>query len=69
LHSQQFLYEAPTIYLRGLDERGLYRLKSIDDKLVEKQQVLSGSYLMNHGLNFNLVGDFDSTSVLLERVE
>jgi hypothetical protein len=25
--------------------------------------------LTNHGLDFNLVGDFDSTSVLLERVE
>jgi len=69
LHSQQFLYQAPTIYLRGLDDRALYRLNIIDDKLVEKQRVLSGSYLMNHGLDFNLVGDFDSTSVLLERVE
>ncbi len=68
LHSQQFLYSAPTIYLRGLDERGLYRLKPIDDKLLEKQQVLSGSYLMNHGLDFKLMGDFDSTSVLLERM-
>jgi alpha-galactosidase len=56
LHSQQFLYQAPTIYLRGLDEAALYRLKPIDDKLVEKQQILSGSYLMNHGLDFNLVG-------------
>jgi alpha-galactosidase len=69
LHSQQFLYQAPTIYLRGLDERALYRFNIIDDKLVEKQKVLSGSYLMNHGLDFNLLGDFDSTSVLLERVE
>jgi len=69
LHSQQFLYQAPTIYLRGLDERALYRLKPIDDKLADEQRVLSGSYLMNHGLDFNLVGDFDSTSVLLERVE
>jgi alpha-galactosidase len=69
LHSQQFLYPAPMIYLRGLDERALYRLQPIDDKLVEKQRVLSGSYLMNHGLNFNLVGDFDSTSVLIKKVE
>ena len=69
LHSQQFLYQAPTIYLRGLDERALYRFNIIDDKLVEKQKVLSGSYLMNHGLDFNLVGDFDGTSVLLERAE
>jgi len=69
LHSQQFRYEAPVLYLRGLDENALYRLKPIDDKLVEKQQMLSGSYLMNHGLEFKLVGDFDSTSVLLERVD
>ena len=41
----------------------------MDDKLVEKQEVLSGSFLMNHGLNLRLEGDFDSTSVLLERVE
>jgi alpha-galactosidase len=69
LHSQQFLYPAPTVYLRGLDERALYRLKPLDGKLVEKQETVSGSYLMNHGLNFNLGGDFDSTSLLLERVD
>jgi alpha-galactosidase len=69
LHSQQYLRPAPTICLRGLDERGMYRVKPMDDKLVEKQDVLSGSFLMNHGLNLRLEGDFDSTSVLLERVE
>jgi len=69
LHSQQFLYPAPTIYLRGLDEHGLYRLKPIDDKLVQKQEMFSGSFLMNHGLDFRLRGDFDSTSLLLERVD
>lgn len=66
---QQFQYRAPTIYLRGLDPGALYRLTPIDDKLVEKQRLLSGSYLMNHSLNFDLVGDFDSTSLLLARVE
>ena len=69
LHSQQFSYQAPTIYLRGLEPDALYRLQPIDDKLKEKQRVLSGSYLMNHGLDFDLGGDFDSTSVLLDRVE
>jgi len=69
LRSQQFLRPAPTIYLRGLDENSNYRLISIDDKLMEKGDVLSGAYLMNHGLNFNLTGDFDSTSVTLERVK
>jgi alpha-galactosidase len=69
LHSQQFLFPAPTLYLRGLDEQALYRLRSVDGKLVEQQGILSGSYLMNRGLNFKLRGDFDSTSLLLERME
>ena len=67
LHSQQMRRNAPTIYLRGLDEKAVYRVKTIDNKLVERQRELSGSYLMNEGLNFRLVGDFDSTMVILER--
>jgi len=69
LHSQQFLRPLPTICLRGLDERAAYRVKPLDDKLVEKQEILSGSYLMNHGVNLRLGGDFDSTSILLERID
>jgi alpha-galactosidase len=68
LHSQQFLFPAPTVCLRGLDEKALYRLTSLDDKLADTPRVLSGSYLMNRGLDFKLRGDFDSTSVLLERI-
>jgi len=67
LHSQQMRRDPPTIYLRGLDEKATYRLKTIDNKLVERQQELSGSYLMNQGLNFRLTGDFDSTIVILEK--
>jgi alpha-galactosidase len=69
LQAQQFRQHAPAIYLKGLDEQALYRVKSIDDKLVEKQTTLSGAYLMGHGLNFRLTGDFDSTSITLEKVE
>jgi alpha-galactosidase len=68
LQSQQFRRPAPTVYLRGLDDKASYRISSIDDKLIEKQNTLSGAYLMNHGLNFNLSGDFDSTSITLEKV-
>jgi alpha-galactosidase len=69
LRSQQFLRPAPTIYLRGLDQNANYRLVTVDDKLMEKADVLSGAYLMNHGLDFNLTGDFDSTSITLEMVK
>jgi alpha-galactosidase len=59
----------PTIRLRGLDPRAMYRIESIDGKSTEKQPQLSGAYLMEAGLNLNLRGDFDSTAVVLERVE
>jgi len=69
LHSQQFLYPAPTVYLRGLDPAAVYRLRGIDRKLAEQQETLSGAFLMNHGLNFKLEGDFDSSSVAIEKVD
>ena len=43
-------------------------MRTIDDKLVEKQETLSGSFLANSGLHLKLTGDYDSTSVLLERI-
>ncbi len=68
-HSQQYLRPAPTLYLRGLDEKALYRIQPIDDKLIGDQRTVSGSYLMNRGLNLRLGGDFDATAVVVERAE
>lgn len=70
LRAQQYGRPTPTIRLRGLDERAVYRVRALDgSKLVEKLETASGAYLQNHGLNLLLTGDYDSTSVLLERVE
>jgi alpha-galactosidase len=70
LHSQQYGRPAPTIRLRGLEDRSVYRVKPLDSrKLAEKLETASGAYLQSHGLNLHLVGDYDSTSVFLERVE
>ncbi len=66
-HSQQYNTAAPTIYLRGLDERAMYKVESVNGKLVERPGVLSGAYLMGRGINVNLRGDFDSTAVVIER--
>jgi len=68
-HSQEYNTPAPTIRLRGHDPRAVYRIESIDNKLVEKQPQLSGAYLMEAGLNVDLRGDFDATAVVLERVD
>jgi alpha-galactosidase len=69
LHSQQFRRPPPTIYLRGLDERKLYRIRTIDDKMTEKRETASGAFLMHRGLNLRLGGDFDSTAIVLERLD
>jgi alpha-galactosidase len=68
-HAQQYNTAAPTILLRGLEERAVYRLESIDNKLTEGLQQVSGAYLMRRGLNLDLRGDYDSTAVILERVQ
>jgi alpha-galactosidase len=63
LHSQQYLRPAPTVRLRGLDPERIYRVKTIDNKLINPRQTYSGSYLMNHGIDLHLTGDYDSTVV------
>ena len=68
-HSQEYNTAAPAIHLQGLDEKAIYKLEAIDNKLVERQPQLSGAYLMHAGLNVNLRGDFDGTAVILERVQ
>jgi alpha-galactosidase len=67
LHSQQFGTPFPTIFLRGLAEDALYKVEAIDPAQVLEVGTLSGGYLMHHGINLNLKGDYDSTSVILEK--
>ena len=62
-HSQQYNTPPPTLYLRGLDERSVYRVMNLDGKASEQ----SGAYLMRHGIDLDLHGDYDSTVVVLER--
>ncbi|HEY5481378.1 MAG TPA: GH36 C-terminal domain-containing protein, partial [Verrucomicrobiae bacterium] len=66
-HSQQYNTAAPTIRLRGLDERALYKVESVNHKLVDREAQFSGAYLMRAGLNVDLGGDFDGTAIILER--
>jgi alpha-galactosidase len=63
----QFNRPAPTIYLRGLDPKAVYRVRTIDHKLADAPETASGAYLAGHGLDFRFRGDYDSTLVILER--
>jgi alpha-galactosidase len=67
LHSQQFGTPFPTVRLRGLAEDAVYKVEAIDPGQVQEVGTVSGAYLMHHGLNLNLRGDYDSTSVILEK--
>jgi alpha-galactosidase len=66
-HSQQYNTPAPLVRLRGLDAKAVYRIESVNGKLLGGRLELSGAYLMSHGVALNLRGDYDSTAVILER--
>ena len=68
LHSQQFGTAFPTVFLRGLNKDALYKVQGIDAAQVQETGNVSGAYLMNHGLDLKLRGDYDSTSVTLEKL-
>jgi len=42
-------------------------VRTIDNKLTERLDTVSGSYLMHRGVQLRLGGDFDSTMLILER--
>jgi alpha-galactosidase len=67
LHSEQFGTPFPTVFLNGLDGQAMYKVEAIDPAQVQTLGTLSGDYLMHHGVNLNLHGDYDSTSVILEK--
>jgi alpha-galactosidase len=68
LHSQNFGSPYPTLNLQGLDPKARYRITVLDEDKAKPPSEASGSYLMHFGLSLNLRGDYDSTSVLLERL-
>ena len=59
--SQQFGESQLTLPLRGLEEEARYADTSTN-------AIYSGAYLLQKGLQLNLVGDFDSCMIHLVRV-
>jgi alpha-galactosidase len=68
LHSQRFGTPFPTVFLRGLAEDAVYKVEAIDPGQVRELGNESGAYLMHHGVDLNLRGDYDSTSLVLEKM-
>jgi len=70
LHTSQFGYPFPLLYLRGLDPKAEYRLHWITAKPGGNlPEVATGAYWMNAGLSVNLDGDYQATAFRLDRVQ
>ena len=70
LHSSQFGYPYPRIYLRGLDPDARYKLHWISEKAAGSlPESESGAYWMNAGIDLNLKGDFKAAAFRLDRVQ
>jgi alpha-galactosidase len=68
LHSSQFGYPYPRLFLRGLDKDAQYRLHWITTKPGgQLPETASGAYWMEHGVDLNLSGDFQATAFRLEK--
>ena len=72
LHSQQFGRILPALALQGLDAKATYSVTLFDGKSRKHAPPLptklSGAYLMNRGLVLPLTGDYDATSIKLDRI-
>jgi alpha-galactosidase len=68
LHSSTELYPYPRLYLRGLQADAQYRLRAMDGTVADGTPAeASGAYWMNHGIDVDLVGDFQCAAFTLER--
>ncbi len=68
LHSQQFGRSMPLLHLEGLVADAMYSVTTLDDKLQDKIDKRSGAYLMHHGIQLRLRGDYDATAIVFDRV-
>ena len=68
LHSQQFGQNMPLLHLQGLAEDAMYSVTTTDNKLEDQTKKLSGAYLMHHGIQLRLRGDYDASALKFDRV-
>nr|WP_246153765.1 alpha-galactosidase [Terriglobus albidus] len=68
LHSSSQLYPFPRIYLRGLREDAIYKLRVVTGKSEDDTpQSATGAYWMHHGVDVALRGDFQAAMFVLDR--
>src|SRR5207245_2632119 len=69
LHSQQFGQNMPLLHLQGLAEDAVYSVSTLDNKLDDQTEKMSGAYLMHHGIQLRLRGDYEASAIKFDRVQ
>lgn len=65
LHSQQMRYPSPTVHLEGLNPNTVYEVRYIGGKPAPlTPRRASGAFWMQHGINFDLTGDYDAAAAV-----
>jgi hypothetical protein len=54
-------------FVPGLEEEAMYAVSTIDDKIQWQTEKVSGAYLMHHGLQLRLRGDY-ATATKVDRI-
>jgi alpha-galactosidase len=68
LHSQRLMLSYPSVLMRGLDPKAMYRVYALDREKYIGETTVSGSVLAGAGVNLKLVGDYDSTALVFDRI-
>ena len=67
LHSSEFGYEYPRLFLQGLDPKARYSVRSISGTMAaDTLTTASGDYWMRHGVDVVMRGDFQAAGFVLE---
>jgi alpha-galactosidase len=68
LQSQHYGIAYPQVRLQGLQPEAMYRIRALDAAKYAGESIVQGSVLMGYGVQLKLMGDDDSTALVLERV-
>ena len=69
LHSERLGIAYPPVRLQGLQADAMYRIRALDAGKYRGEATVSGAVLMGSGVPLELHGDYDSTALVLERVQ
>ncbi len=69
LHSSNFQYPFPRVFLQGLEVGAQYRMQAIAGAAArDTPETASGAYWMSHGVDVDLRGDFVAAAFRLDRI-